>query len=74
MQAGGSCPGAGPTLALKPIAQCRVHPFGIVLSIECDAKIIAVSDKRSLALKARLDFPVKPHVEHVVQITVSQRR
>ncbi len=64
----------GQSVALKPLDQYRVRPFGIVVSFECDDKIIALSDERRLATKARLDFPLKPHVEHVVQVNVSQQR
>ena len=60
-------------IPLHPLAQHGHHAFRILPLLETDDKIIGVTDQAGSPFQARLDFPLEPAVEDVVQIDVAQQ-
>jgi len=48
------------------------HPLCIVFTLEGDDKIVRKADQLSFAPQSWNDIALKPRVEHVVQVDVSQ--
>src|SRR5271165_7358488 len=59
---------------LKALGQHVHHPSGIFLTGKAHDEVVRVADQERAPLEARLDLPLEPFVQHVVQEDVREDR
>src|SRR5262249_4507360 len=58
----------GQSVTLHPLVQHRQDALGILAVLKTDDKVLGVPDEAGSATQAWQDLPVKPPVQHVVQV------
>src|SRR5262249_60078310 len=64
----------GQPIALQPLTQHFPNPLRVLAPFEADDKVIRIADQTSTPTQARLDLPLEPAVEYVMQVEVAQER
>src|SRR6267154_5126205 len=62
------------SVSAKTFWQHVQHPPCVVFTGETYDEIVRITDEECTSLHPRLDFALKPHVQHIVQINVGQKR
>ena len=58
----------------ESLRQYRQHPPRILFPLEDQRRVIRKTDLKRPSPKPWLDFVLKPHIEHVMQIEVTEQR
>src|SRR5262249_27253205 len=61
-------------ITLQPLPQHRQDPLRVLAPFEADDEVIRITDQASTPVQARLDLPLEPTVEDVVQVDVAEER
>jgi hypothetical protein len=64
----------GQAKARYPLAEYRLHSLGVVLLFKPDDEIIAIAAQPRLTSQTRLHLRLKPQVQRLMQVHVTQQR